>query len=92
MLVKILGGIDALAGLCLLSLAFGLNLPSDIFIVLAVLLILKGLFVFTGAIVPGIMDFLAATVLILSIYYTIPIFILVLSAFLLFQKGFLSFL
>jgi hypothetical protein len=89
MLVKILGGIDLIVSLVIFSALFGLDIPSGVWIFFALLLFLKGLFIFTGDIASG-MDWIAAIILILNAFFYVPIFLLILAGFLCLQKGFFS--
>ena len=91
MLVKILGGIDLASALVFLSLAFGMHPFLQIILFCAGVLLLKGMFVFTGDIL-SIVDIFSSLMLILSIFFMLPLFLLWIPAFLLMAKGFVSFL
>jgi len=90
MMIKILGFIDLSAALAFLMLTFGMDVFFQFLLFCSGLLFMKGLFVFTGDILSGI-DLLAAGLLIISIFFTLPSVILWIPAFLLLAKGFISF-
>ena len=91
MLIKILGAIDLAAAFIFLLLAFGSHPAVQIILVCAGLLFAKGLFILTGDWISAI-DILSFIILILSIFFAIPVFLYWTCAFLLLGKGFLSFL
>ncbi|MEM4271553.1 MAG: hypothetical protein QXD13_00440, partial [Candidatus Pacearchaeota archaeon] len=91
MLVKILGGIDLLSSFVLLMLIFGFHPFTDILLFCAGLLFFKGLFVLTGDVL-SVIDLFSSSLLILAIFFALPIALLWISAFLLLAKGFVSFL
>jgi hypothetical protein len=91
MLVKILGAIDILAAFIFLLLAFGSHPAVQLILFCAGLLFAKGLFILTGDII-SIVDIFSFGVLILSIFFAIPVILYWIPSFLLLGKGFLSFL
>lgn len=91
MLVKILGGIDIAAAFVFLLLAFDFHPVIYIILFFAGLLFFKGLFVLTGDII-SVVDVFSFIMLILSIFFALPVILYWISAFLLLGKGFLSFL
>ena len=92
MIVKILGGIDALAGILFLMLALGYNVQFYIIWIFAVILFLKGLFIFTGEFILSPIDLASSIILMLSNFLTIPIFLFWVISVLMFVKGSFSFL
>ncbi len=90
MIIKILGFIDLSAAFAFLMLTFGMDVFFQFLLFCSGLLFMKGLFVFTGDILSGI-DLVAAMLLIISIFFTLPSIILWIPAFLLLAKGFVSF-
>jgi hypothetical protein len=90
-LVKILGGIDLLASLAFLMLVFSITPLIQITLFCAGLLLLKGMFVFSGEPL-SIIDIFSSIILILSIFLTLPSILLWIPAFLLMAKGIVSFL
>ena len=89
-LVKILGAIDLISGIAFLMLAFGAGVFVQFILFCAGLLLLKGMFVFTGDIL-SIIDIFSAGILLFSLFFPIPTFLLWVGAFLLIAKGFVSF-
>ena len=89
MLVKVLGAIDLIISLIIFSHSWGLTLPGEVLIVMAVILFIKGIFIFTGDIASG-MDWIVGIVLIIESFFVLPVFVLIIAGFLLLQKGFLS--
>ena len=92
MLVKLLGFIDLVGSLIFLLLVFSMVPPVRIVLILAGLLLLKGLFILTGEIPLSLIDIFASFVLIFSIFLSVPTILLWIPAFLLLAKGFVSFL
>jgi len=91
MLVKVLGGIDLVAAVAFLLLAFGSPPFTQLFLFSAGLLFVKGLFALTGDILSFI-DLFAAVLLIISIFFTLPAILIWIPAFFLLAKGIVSFL
>jgi len=91
MLVKILGGLDLISALTFLMLIFGIHPFLQLTLFCAGVLFLKGLFIFTGDVLSGI-DMFSSAMLILSIFFALPMYLLWIPAFLLLAKGFVSFL
>ncbi len=90
-LVKILGGIDLISAFVFLMLVFGMDVHFRILLFCAGLLFFKGLFVLMGDVL-SVVDLFSAFMLILSIFFAIPVFLLWIPAFLLLAKGFVSML
>lgn len=90
MLVKILGGIDVLSAIVFLMFVFGMHPFLYLILFCAGLLLLKGMFVFTGDVLSGI-DLISSILLLLSIFFALPTVLLWVPAFLLLAKGFVSF-
>jgi len=90
-LVKILGGIDLGAAVAFLMLIFGLDVFTQYLLFSAGLLFMKGLFIFTGDVLSAV-DLFAAFVLLLSIFFALPVILLWIPAFLLLGKGMVSFI
>jgi len=91
MLVKILGGIDLFSAFVFLLLAFGFHPSIHIILFCAGLLFAKGLFILMGDII-SVIDIFSFLILILSIFFAIPVILFWIPSFLLLGKGFLSFL
>jgi len=90
MIAKILGIFDLLAALLLVLIAAGTHVPSYFLIAGAVVLLVKSVpFIFGGCIACFI-DVAGAVLLILSIFFTLPVWILVIGIVAVAQKGFLS--
>jgi hypothetical protein len=90
-LVKILGGIDLAAALAFLMLIFGVNVFAPFLLFCAGLLMLKGLFVFSGDVL-GYIDLFSAAALIFSIFFSLYSIMLWIPAFFLLAKGLVSFI
>ena len=89
MLIKILGVLDLLAAIVLFILSFGVNLPSQIIIFFAVILLAKGAFILTKS-VASAFDIAGAIVLILALFFVLPRPVFFIPGILILQKGFLS--
>ena len=89
-LVKILGAIDIVAGLSFLMMVFGMDIFIQVILFCAGLLLLKGMFILGGDVLSSI-DIFASLCLFFSLFFALPTFILWIAAFLLFAKGFVSF-
>jgi len=90
-LVKILGLVDICAAVVLLSLIFGFDVMIQFLLFPAGLLLVKGLFVFTGDVL-SVVDVFASLVLIVSIFFIPPVIFLWIFALLLLAKGMVSFI
>jgi len=90
--VKILGAIDLLSSLAFLMLIFDMDVYLRFLLFCAGLLLLKGMFIFTGEVPLSIIDVFSSVILILSIFFTIFPILLWIPAFLLLAKGVVSFL
>jgi len=91
MIVKILGALDLLSALTFLMLVFGINPILQLTMFCAGILLLKGMFVFTGDVLSFI-DIFASILLILSLFFTLYTSLIWVFAFLLLAKGVVSFL
>lgn len=91
MLVKILGGIDLLGFVILLSGIFGLEPFIQLALFAAGLLLVKGLFIFGGEPL-SLIDLASGVTILLSLLFTLPAFLLWILAFLLLAKGIVSFI
>ncbi len=89
MLVKLLGGMDLVAGLAFLLLIFGMIVPSSFLFFSAGFLLVKGS-VFFGDMLSKL-DLVAAFILILSAFFVLPTIFLFPFIFLLMVKGTVSF-
>lgn len=90
MIVKILGIVDLLAAVLLVVLAAGTPVGWYLLFVGAVIMLAKSVpFIFSGCIACFI-DVIAAVMFVLSIFFSLPIWILVIGIVLVAQKGFLS--
>ncbi len=90
LILKILGAIDLVSSFAFLLLVFGFDVHFRFLLFCAGLLLLKGLFVITGDVL-SIVDMFSASMLVLSIFFALPVFLLWIPAFLLIAKGFVSF-
>jgi len=74
LIVKILGAIDLVAALAFLTIIFGTPLPQLI-LFSAGLLLVKGLFAFTGDVL-SFLDLFAALILFISLFFALPAFLI----------------
>ncbi len=91
MLLKTLGIIDLIIGLIILLMVFGTKIPTSIMVVCIIILAIKGSFIITKDIASA-QDILVVFVLVLNLIFAMPKIILLVAAFLMFQKGFVSLL
>ncbi|MBI2451976.1 hypothetical protein HYV50_02755 [Candidatus Pacearchaeota archaeon] len=91
MLVKILGGIDFAAAIAFLMLIFGLEVFTPFLLFCAGLLLLKGMFIFTGDVL-SFVDVFSSSMLFLSLLFSLPVILLWIPAFFLLSKGIVSFI
>ena len=91
MIVKILGAIDILSSLTLTFFIFGIHPISQLILFCSGLLFIKGLFIFSGEPL-SLIDLLGSLILLISIFFTFPIMLYWIFAFILMAKGFVSFL
>ena len=91
MIIKILGFIDFLAAMAFLMLVFGIDPFFQFILFCSGLLFIKGLFIFSGDVLSGI-DLMASFLLILSIFFQLPIILFYFPAFLLLSKAVVSFI
>jgi len=89
MLVKILGLVDFISALFLFLIGLNMKMPNTLIIIFGVVLLVKGMFIFFGDFV-SLMDLYAGILLILSLSFTIPRFLIIIAVFLLLQKAFFS--
>ena len=68
-LVKILGGIDLIVAFTLLAIIFGATPPTTLLLFSAGLLLVKGLFIFTGDVL-SLVDIFSSVILFISIFFT----------------------
>jgi hypothetical protein len=90
-IVKVLGGIDIVSAIAFLMLIFGIDVFTRFLLFCAGLLLLKGLFIFTGDVL-SVIDLYSSTVLVVAIFFVPPAIFLWIPIFLLTAKGFISFL
>lgn len=88
--VKILGSIDLASALAFLMMIFGIDVFTQYLLFCSGLLLIKGLFAFTGDVL-SFVDLVAALLLLVAIFFTLPSIILWTFAFLLMAKGVVSF-
>lgn len=91
MLVKILGLIDAVSAFVFLMIIFGLTPWTHLMVFCVGLLLLKGMFIFSGDML-SIIDLFSAVVLGFSIFFIPGAIFLWIPAFLLLAKAIVSFL
>ena len=92
MIVKILGILDLLAALLLVLLAAHVGLGWYLLFVGAIVMLTKSVpFIFTGC-VACFIDVVVALMLVLSIFFALPVWILVIGIIAIAQKGFFSML
>ena len=89
-LLKILGGIDLTSAIVFLMMLFGMNIFLQLVLFCAGLLLLKGMFVISGHVL-SIIDIFSSILLILSLFFSLPTFLVWIFVLLLFAKGFVSF-
>lgn len=91
MIVKVLGGIDLIGAFVFLIMVFGFQPFLPLMLFASGLLFLKGLFAFTGDVLSFI-DLFASLIILLGIFFAMPVFLLWIPAFLLLGKGLISFI
>jgi hypothetical protein len=91
MLVKVLGGIDAISGLIMI-IGAGVKIPVPILIIFGVILLIKAIGLGQLKDFPSWIDFCGGIIFILSILFIIPGVICIIAGILLLQKGIFSFL
>jgi len=91
-LVKILGGIDALVAVVFLCEIFGIQPWLRIILFCAGLLLLKGFIGLPTGDILGLIDIFSSIILLLSIFFAMPTVLLWIPTFLLLAKGLVSFL
>jgi hypothetical protein len=91
MIIKILGFIDFFAAMAFLMLVFGIDPFLQFILFCSGLLFIKGLFIFSGDVLSGI-DLMASFLLILSIFFQLPIILFYFPEFLLLSKAVVSFI
>ncbi len=90
-LVKILGLIDLVSASVFLMLAFNIHPWIQLVLFCSGLLLLKGLFVFTGEPLSAL-DLISSILLLLSLVFTLSVVLIWIPAFLLVAKGLVSFM
>jgi hypothetical protein len=90
-LVKILGGVDLISSIVFLMLIFNIHPWLQLTLFCAGILLIKGLFLFTGEPL-SIIDLFSSFLLLISILFTLPTILVWVPAFLLMAKGIVSFL
>jgi hypothetical protein len=90
-LVKILGIVDIISASLFLMLSFNMHPWLQLTLFCAGILLLKGLFLFTGEPL-SLIDLISAIFLLLSLLLTLPSLMIWVPAFLLYAKGFVSFM
>jgi len=90
-ILKVLGAVDLVAALIFLALIFSITVPFQFLLFFGGILLMKGMFVFTGDIL-SIQDIFYGICLLLSIFFALPSIILWICAFLLLAKGVVSFI
>lgn len=91
MLVKVLGLIDGISAFTFLMIIFGITPWNQLIVFCVGLLILKGMFIFTGDVL-SLIDLFSAVVLFLAIFFSLGSIFLWIPAFLLLAKAVVSFL
>lgn len=90
MIVKVLGAMDLISAIVFLTLIFNIHPFVQITLFCAGLLLLKGMFIFTGDVL-SVIDVFSSVMLIFSIFIMPPSILLWIPAFLLLAKGVVSF-
>jgi hypothetical protein len=91
MIVKVLGGIDVLSAFAFLMMVFGIGVPFQFILFCSGLLMIKGMFIFSGDVLSFI-DIFSSALLTLTIFFTLPTALLWTPAFFLLAKGVVSFM
>jgi hypothetical protein len=91
MLVKILGTIDFASAILLLANVFGIEPYTSFVFFCGGLLLMKGMFVFTGDFLSWL-DLFSAIILFLTLVFTLPTILIWLPALLLMSKAVASFI
>lgn len=86
---RILGCVDLAAAIAFLMLTFGMSVSFQYIFFCGGLLLLKGLFIFTGDVLSFI-DFFSAIILFVSVLISLPVIFLWIPAFLLLAKATVS--
>lgn len=87
-MIKILGLLDIFATLLLIGVAANLNIPQGLIITISVYLIIKGIIFIVD--IASIFDITAGTLLVLSLFVSLPPAFLLIAAVLVGIKGFTS--
>jgi len=88
-IIRILGAIDLLSASLFLMLIFGLTPIFQLTLFCAALLMLKGMFILSGEPL-SLIDLCSSLLLILSIFFSLPILLYWIFSFLLLAKGIVS--
>lgn len=89
MLVKVLGAIDIAGALAFMLMLFGMQIWIQYLLFCAGLLLVKGMFIFTGDVL-SIIDIFSGGILIFSLVFTLPTILLWIPLFMLLSKGVVS--
>ncbi len=92
MIVKVLGIIDILAAVLFWLFAFFNIIPSTIVLILAIILLAKGLIFIISDHFASILDILSAILIFISLSFPMPKIITIIITIYLLQKGILSLL
>ncbi|MGD9276194.1 MAG: hypothetical protein PVJ67_03405 [Candidatus Pacearchaeota archaeon] len=90
MLVKILGGIDLIAGIIMMFNRL-VSFPNEVLIFIGIVLIVKASFGLFKNFASGI-DLFAGIIILFLIFFSVPIWINIIAGVLLIQKGLMSFI
>jgi hypothetical protein len=91
MLVKVLGAIDLASAFAFLMLVFGINPFFQYLLFCAGLLFVKSFFIVKGDVLSWV-DLGSSIILIISMFFLLPVILYWIPAFFLLAKGFVSFL
>lgn len=89
--LKVLGAIDLLSAIAFLLLIFNITPFLSFMLFCIALLLLKGMFVFSGDVL-SVIDILSSIILILTLFFVLPVVLLWIPAFLLLAKAIVSFI
>lgn len=92
MIAKLLGILDLFAALLLTLMVLGMGLSHYLLFIGAIVLLAKSLPFAFSLCIGCFIDIFVAILLILSIFFSLPVWLLVIGAVIIAQKGFLSFL
>lgn len=92
MLAKILGIFDLLTALALFLTALKVAIPMQLVVVLMIILLVKSAPFITSFCIASLIDIVVAVVLLVNLFFSVPVLILLIAALAIFQKGAMSFL